>query len=127
MNPKTNSPALRTPGQHLRYHGKYTTKPRIRKTPDERKRLIMMALSPVSFYGAELSPWTPRRAQGWVDGGLCLFHPDRRAGSFKINTNTGAFRCFSCGAAGTMIDFLMLRYGLDFMEALRELERRAGI
>jgi DNA primase len=40
------------------------------------------------------------RAGGWCDGGLCPFHPDRRAGNFRVNIETGAFHCFSCEAKG---------------------------
>lgn len=131
MNHKQiTNPALQTPGaakgrqNHL--HPKYSTNTRFRETLEDRKRRILGAIPPADFYRAELSSWTPCRPHGWVDGGLCPFHLDRRAGSLKVNLDTGRFRCFSCTAAGSMLDFLMSRYGLNFMQALQELERRAG-
>lgn len=52
---------------------------------------------------------------------LCVFHPDHRP-SLRINRHTGAFRCFSCGAHGPdIVAFVMLRDGLTFPQAAREL------
>ena len=36
----------------------------------------------------------------WAIAGLCPFYEDTKARSFKINLKTGAFKCWSCGAAG---------------------------
>lgn len=74
---------------------------------------------PLEFYGRALQGWCPRRERGWVDGGICPFHDDRRAGSFKVSLDTGAFRCFSCGASGgDIFAFVMLRDGVGFRTAL---------
>lgn len=86
---------------------------------------VKNALSPVLFYLDELPGLELRRDHGWQDGGLCPFHNDRRAGSFKINLDTGAFKCFSCNTAGgDILGFYRLRYCTDFMTALRDLEAR---
>lgn len=62
------------------------------------------------------------RSNSWVVAGLCPFHEDNRAGSFKINVETGAFKCWSCGASGgDIITFLQKRDDLDFLETLRKL------
>ena len=43
----------------------------------------------------------PSGHDGWhLWNGLCPFHVDKRPGSFYVNTNTGAFKCHSCGAKG---------------------------
>lgn len=89
---------------------------------------VKASLPPVLFYLNELPGLEPRRESGWIDGGLCPFHEDRHAGSFKINLGSGAFHCFSCGVAGgDVIAFYRLKYCCDFMTALRDLEGRAGI
>ncbi|NOV28588.1 hypothetical protein DDY07_02305 [Methylomonas sp. ZR1] len=42
----------------------------------------------------------------------------------KLNTQTGGFKCFSCGAAGgDVIAFEQKRHGLTFPEALEKLAR----
>lgn len=74
-----------------------------------------------SFYGQELDAQLFRH-HGWCDGGLCPFHEDKSAGSFKVNLSSGAFRCFSCSkSGGDVIDFVQLKYGLSFKEALNYL------
>lgn len=94
----------------------------------ERIRQVKQYLPPSHFYQFEASGFSPRSASKWQVAGRCPFHQDRRPGSFKINVSTGAFRCFSCGAGGSdIIEFMRAKYGLSFPEALRELERRAGL
>lgn len=89
---------------------------------------VKASLPPVIFYLEELPGLAPRQDHGWIDGGLCPFHSDKHAGSFKINLDTGAFRCFSCGAAGgDIIAFYRLRYCCGFMDALRDLEGRCNL
>jgi hypothetical protein len=57
---------------------------------------------------------------------LCPFHQDTNP-SLSINTETGQFHCFACEAGGSVFDFHMRRYRLEFRPALLELARRAGI
>ena len=80
------------------------------------------SIDPAEFYRQQNATMPPPRRRGWVDGGLCPFHADQRAGSFKVNTETGGFHCFSCHTSGgDVIDFVMQRDGLDFLAAVREL------
>lgn len=60
--------------------------------------------------------------------GLCPFHDDSRA-SMNVVTHKGTpfYHCFSCGATGTAIDFMMQFHKLSFPEALRALAERASI
>lgn len=52
---------------------------------------------------------------------LCPFHRDTRP-SLRINTETGAYRCMSCGAKGCdVLDFHRARHGLSFPQAARDL------
>ncbi len=83
-------------------------------------------IHPFDFYRAELPAMpTHRRETGWCDGGLCPFHPDEHTGNFRLNLDSGAYRCFSCGASGgDVLHFVQARYGLDFPEALDYLEEQ---
>ena len=89
---------------------------------------VKASIPPADFYRAELPAMPPPRASGWRDGGLCPFHADSRAGSFRVNLETGAFTCFSCGAKGSdIIAFTQLREGLSFPEALSKLANEWGV
>ena len=89
---------------------------------------LKSSIPPVVFYAAELRQFHPSRQTGWVDGGLCPFHDDRRPGSFYVNLDSGAFTCFSCGAkGGDTIAFVMQRYELTFPEAVEYLSQRWGV
>ncbi len=94
--------------------------PTIRAYPRLDAGRVKAAIAPLDFYRHELPNMPePRRASGWVDGGLCPFHDDARSGSFRLNLDTGAFTCFSCGArGGDIIAFVRLRRGLSFPDAL---------
>lgn len=80
-------------------------------------------IDPYSFYMAEQSLISLARRPGdWATAGLCPFHEDKKSGSFKVNLETGSFKCWSCGAkGGDIITFLQKRDGLSFREALRKL------
>jgi DNA primase len=54
--------------------------------------------------------------------GCCPFHDDRTP-SFMVDQRDQHFHCFSCGAHGDVIDFLMRREGLDFRRAVDRLEK----
>ena len=84
-------------------------------------------LSPLEFYQLEIDLNT-NLIHGWVDGGLCPFHYDKRPGSFYISLDTGGFNCYSCGArGGDIIDFLQLRDEVTFPEALCYLHECYGV
>ncbi|MEP6605586.1 MAG: CHC2 zinc finger domain-containing protein [Nitrosospira sp.] len=83
---------------------------------------IKQYIPPAEFYRTELSAMPPLRKHGWHDGGLCPFHDDKRTGSFHVNLETGAFKCFSCGAkGGDIVTFIQQRDALTFNEALQKL------
>jgi DNA primase len=74
---------------------------------------IKGTINPLGFYRHEL-PDAPLKKQGWNDGGLCPFHSDSNKGSFRVNTDTGAFKCYSCGTkGGDVIAFTMALHGLS--------------
>jgi DNA primase len=89
---------------------------------------VKAAIPPAEFYPYEIATMPKPKGGGWVNGGLCPFHDDRHSGSFRVNVDTGAFRCFSCDArGGSIIDFAMQRYALGFRQALESLAREWGV
>lgn len=58
---------------------------------------------------------------------LCPFHDDRHLGSFKVNEEKNLWMCFSCGAYGDSVEFLIRHEGLSFPDAIRWLGRKYGI
>ena len=84
---------------------------------------------PADFYRVELPGMPPPKVDdGWVSGGLCPFHDDRRAGNFRVNLDTGAFTCFACGAkGGDIVTFTQLRHSLSFRDALKAIADAWGV
>ncbi|MDO9213447.1 MAG: CHC2 zinc finger domain-containing protein [Methylococcales bacterium] len=87
---------------------------------------IKQSVNPADFYRHELN--VPLKKHGWQDGGLCPFHSDNKQGSFFVNLETGAYKCFACVAnGGDIISFTMALHGLRFAEALAQLAHDWGI
>lgn len=57
---------------------------------------------------------------------LCPFHDDRHAGNFKVNTKRNIFHCFTCGASGDSVEFLMRHANYTYPEAIRYLAAKYG-
>ena len=58
--------------------------------------------------------------------GLCPFH-DERTPSFTVSPNKQFYHCFGCGAHGSALRFLMEYDRLEFLDAVEDLARRAGV
>ena len=58
---------------------------------------------------------------------LCPFHQDRDLGSFKVSPTRNIYKCFSCGAEGGPVDFLMNHENLSYPDALRWLGKKYAI
>jgi DNA primase len=56
----------------------------------------------------------------------CPFH-DEKTPSFNVSPDKQIFKCFGCGAGGSVFDFVMRTDKLTFVEALRSLAKEAGI
>ena len=68
----------------------------------------------------------PLKRAGPVYKALCPFHQERTP-SFTVNPHRQIFKCFGCGAGGTVIRFVMTYENLDFVSAAKKLAERAGI
>ncbi|MHC4632473.1 MAG: CHC2 zinc finger domain-containing protein, partial [Planctomycetota bacterium] len=58
--------------------------------------------------------------------GLCPFHDDHRP-SMYVNGAKQIFKCFACGAGGSIFTFIQMRENLTFPQTLQRLAERAGI
>ncbi len=65
-----------------------------------------------------------RSGKNWT--GLCPFHADKNP-SFSVSPATQSYRCWSCGEKGDVFTFVQKKQNLEFVEALEELAKRAGV
>ncbi|WP_027070880.1 DNA primase [Luteimonas sp. J29] len=68
----------------------------------------------------------PLKRQGREYSARCPFH-DERSPSFTVSPTKQFYHCFGCGAHGTAISFLMQYDRLEFLDAVDELARKAGL
>ncbi len=68
----------------------------------------------------------PLRRMGGTFKALCPFHNERTP-SFTVNPHRQIFKCFGCGAGGSVFRFVMDYEHLDFVAAVRKLADKAGI
>jgi len=58
--------------------------------------------------------------------GLCPFHKEKTP-SFMVNHERQIYKCFGCGEAGDIFDFVQKHEGMDFYDSLKFLADRAGV
>ena len=73
-----------------------------------------------------ISQYVAMKKRGREFLGLCPFHDDHKP-SMNVSATKQIFKCFSCGAGGTVFNFLMLYDKLSFPEAVEALAQRANI
>ncbi len=73
-----------------------------------------------------ISPYVNLKKQGQNYIGLCPFHNDRHP-SLNVSQRKQIYKCFSCGAGGNAITFLMEYEKISFVEALKRLAQQTGI
>ena len=59
--------------------------------------------------------------------GLCPFHKDRHDGNFIVHPVKQCYKCFTCGAKGGVVDFLMNHEKLSYPDAIRYLGNKYNI
>jgi len=73
-----------------------------------------------------IGPRVPLKKAGAEYSACCPFH-DEKTPSFTVSPQKQFYHCFGCGAHGTAIGFLMAYDGLEFVDAVEELARSAGL
>lgn len=56
----------------------------------------------------------------------CPFHQEKTP-SFSVSPAKGLYKCFGCGKAGNVVNFIMEHEQLGYVEALRYLGKRYNI
>ena len=67
-----------------------------------------------------------KKAGGGRFKGLCPFHAEKTP-SFNVSADKGFYKCFGCGKAGDVINFVMETEGLQFTEAVEAIAQRFGV
>jgi len=68
----------------------------------------------------------PLKKAGREYQACCPFH-DEKTPSFTVSPQKQFYHCFGCGAHGSAIGFMMNYEGLEFVDAIEELARMAGL
>ena len=69
---------------------------------------------------------TLKKAGGGRFKGLCPFHSEKTP-SFNVSADKGFYKCFGCGKAGDVINFVKETEGLQFTEAVEAIAQRFGV
>lgn len=73
-----------------------------------------------------ISEYIPLTAKGKNFFGVCPFHADHSP-SMSVSKEKQIYTCFSCGASGNVITFLMNYENISFIDALKKLATKSGI
>jgi DNA primase len=95
---------------------------RVARIPDAFIDELLARTDIVELVGARV----PLKKQGREYSARCPFH-DERSPSFTVSPVKQFYHCFGCGAHGTAISFLMNFDRMEFLDAVEDLARRAGM
>jgi len=73
-----------------------------------------------------ISSYVPLKRAGKDYKACCPFHQEKTP-SFYVSPSKQIFKCFGCGAGGSVFQFVMARENVTFPESVRLLADRAGI
>ncbi|SFI15259.1 DNA primase [Tindallia magadiensis] len=73
-----------------------------------------------------INEYVPLKSAGSNYRALCPFHNEKTP-SFMVSREKQLYKCFGCGQGGGVVQFIMEKENLDFVEAVHHLARRVGI
>ena len=73
-----------------------------------------------------VSEYVPLKRSGANYWGLCPFHNDKKP-SMSVSPSKGIYKCFSCGAGGDALNFLVKIQNREYKDVILELADRFGI
>lgn len=73
-----------------------------------------------------VSDYVTLKKRGAAYLACCPFHSEKTP-SFNVHPGKGLFKCFGCGAGGSVFDFVMRIEGCSFPEAVRTVAEKSGI
>jgi DNA primase len=73
-----------------------------------------------------VSEHTRLKRSGKTWRGPCPLHGGQGP-NFSVDPEKGFYKCFTCGEAGTVYNFLMKQSGMSFPEAVRDVAARVGV
>ena len=73
-----------------------------------------------------ISDFVSLRKKGTSYKGLCPFHDDRTP-SFSVSPAKGVYKCFACGKAGNVVNFIMEHEQMTYPDALKWLANKYHI
>ena len=73
-----------------------------------------------------VSKYVPLKKSGANYWGLCPFHDDKKP-SMSVSPSRGIYKCFSCGAGGDALNFLVKIQNREYKDVILELAEKFGI
>lgn len=73
-----------------------------------------------------VSDYVPLKKKGAYHEACCPFHGERNP-SFKVSPRRGTYHCFTCGAHGDAIAFVMEHDHIDFQKSVEKIAQKYGI
>ena len=73
-----------------------------------------------------VSEYVPLKKSGANYWGLCPFHNDKKP-SMSVSPSKGIYKCFSCGAGGDALNFLVKIQNREYKDVILELAEKFGI
>lgn len=73
-----------------------------------------------------VSDYVTLKKRGANHMACCPFHSEKTP-SFNVHQTKGIYKCFGCGAGGSIFDFIMRIEGCSFPEAVRIIAEKSGI
>ena len=73
-----------------------------------------------------VSDYVTLKKRGANHMACCPFHSEKTP-SFNVHQTKGIYKCFGCGAGGSVFDFIMRIEGCSFPEAVRIIAEKSGI